>query len=100
MLRKCCWQQDAQWGWCAFNIDEQVCTTVLPQQLATSTAWRDVGVVANARNRNYASAAAHVQRAQDCALCAECETVGSILYIAARNDSTVINERSSTDSKL
>ena len=67
MLWKCCWQQDAQWSRCAFNIDQQVCSTVLPQQLATSTTWRDVGVIANTRNRNDASAAAlfdHLLRRQ------------------------------------
>jgi hypothetical protein len=82
MLRKCCWQQDTQWGWSAFNIDEQVCSTVLPQQLAASPAWRDVGVIANTCNRNDASATAHMERPQDCTLSAQGESVRRIFYIA------------------
>jgi hypothetical protein len=73
---------------------------VLPQQLATSPAWRDVGVIANTCNRNDASAAAHMERTQDCALSAQGESVRRIFYIATRDDATIINKCCRTYSKF
>jgi hypothetical protein len=86
--------------WFAVHFEEEIRTTVFPQQLSASTTWCDGVVVAEADHRDESTTATHVQRADHRALGAQRHSVRSILDVASSDDATVINQRCRTDAKV
>ena len=90
----------AHWSRLPVDLEQQIRTTVFPQNLSTAAARSHRVVIAEAHYREESPSTTHVQRTDHRALRAQRHAVGRILDVAASDDASVIYKSSHTDTKI